>query len=72
MESERGDPRALPACLPTENPHKLVDLWELMKAFQAHTLLSTVRNLGNLASLVFESKRGPVYRLEAVRGFRVL
>jgi hypothetical protein len=34
--------------------------------------LSTVRNLGNLASLVFESKRGPVYRLEAVRGFRVL
>jgi len=45
----------------------LVNLWEMMKAFQAHTLLNTVRNLHNVAGLVFESKRGPEYRLEAIK-----
>jgi hypothetical protein len=56
---------ARPACL-SKNPHRLVSLLDVMRMFAATDLLRISRDLGNNASLVFEPKSGPGFRLAAV------
>jgi hypothetical protein len=65
---EQIESSAVPACL-HENPYRLVSLLDLMNIFRASELLRSARDLHNNSSLVFESKRGPEYRLAAIDAF---
>jgi hypothetical protein len=60
---------APPVCLFTENPNRLVSLWDMLKKFEVNDLLRKVRDLHHQTGLIFDSKRGPEYRDEAIRLF---